>query len=75
MPEDEDKYAHFHKCGHASIFTTEEDRSRGCGHVWKHSSGEHDNHMCPECGEGPWAWTYNPSQEEQKDETVKKASV
>ena len=44
---------HSHRCGDLSL-------ERGCGHVWEHTCGKRDNHMCPACGKGPWMIRVDP---------------
>ncbi len=50
MPEE-----HTHQCGriYSGMIS-----GYGCGHVWSHTRDESrsmkDDHMCPQCGRGPW---------------------
>lgn len=46
---------HAHQCGRVSFGML---KNYGCGHVWSHvrdvKKSLPADHMCPECGLGPW---------------------
>jgi len=53
---------HRHQCGDADKFKYKSfDPAKGCGHVFEHDDsffGKDEEHMCPECGRGPWVIKY-----------------